>query len=116
MTSEEMVDLCVAALEDLKAEDIEVLDVRDLTTMTDYMVIASGSSSRKVKAMAGSVMEAAKARGLQPIGSEGEQTCDWILVDLGNVIVHAMQREPRLFYQLEKLWSSTEREQQIKSM
>ncbi len=110
MSPQQLVDLAVNALEDLKAEDIEVLDVREMTTVCDYMIIASGSSSRKVKAMADAVVEAAKHAGEQPVGTEGEQTSEWILIDLGDVIVHAMQREPRLFYQLEKLWSAAEAE------
>ena len=110
MQVEELRDLVLETLDDMKARDINVIDVRGKTSITDFMIIASGSSSRKVKAMANAVVEAAKHAGEQPVGTEGEQTSEWILIDLGDVIVHAMQREPRLFYQLEKLWSAAENE------
>ncbi len=110
MTPEQLVDLAVEALEDIKGEDIRVIDVRGTTTITDYMIIVSGSSDRKVKALANSVSVKAKENGITPIGMEGQQQGEWVLVDLNDVIVHAMQRETRLFYQLEKLWGSTEAE------
>ena len=105
MTSEALVELAVEALEDLKAFDIQVLDVRGLTSIADFMVIASGTSSRQVQAMAASVVERAKQQGVEVLGVEGRETGDWVLCDLGDVIVHAMHPTARLFYQLEKLWS-----------
>lgn len=97
----------LAALDDLKAEDVSVLNVHAITTMTDFMVIASGRSARQVKAMARQVVESAKAAGRPPLGVEGEREGDWVLIDLGEVVVHAMQPEARDFYQLDKLWSES---------
>ncbi len=108
MTPEQLRDLAVEALEDRKGEDIQVLDVQRLTTISDYMIVVSGGSDRQVRALADSVVEKAKEAGVRPLGVEGEERGEWVLVDLGDVIVHAMQRPTRLFYQLEKLWSGGE--------
>ena len=105
MTSEKLAELIVTALEELKAMDIETLNVSKLTSITDYMIIASGRSDRQVKALADKVIEAAKENNIQPLGVEGKQQGEWILVDLGDVIVHIMHPSARLYYQLEKLWS-----------
>ena len=93
-----------AALDDAKAVDIRVLDVRKLTVITDYMIVASGRSSRQARALADSVQAAARAAGSKVIGLEGARASEWILVDLGGVIVHVMTPATRDFYQLEKLW------------
>ncbi len=92
------------ALEDLKADNLVVLDVRKVASFTDYMIFASGTSSRHVKAIAESVVEAARAAGLPPVGVEGEDVGEWVLIDLGDVVVHVMQPDVRLYYELEKLW------------
>ena len=105
MKVEELKKLAVSTLEDLKAEDILVLDVKDKTTVTDWIVVASGSSSRHVKSIANSVMAAAKEAGGNPLGCEGQEDGEWVLVDLGDVIVHVMQRQAREYYDLESLWS-----------
>ena len=97
--------LALQALENLKAENIVVLDVREQASFTDYMIFASGNSSRHVNAIAESVIEAAKASGNAPLGVEGEDAAEWILVDLGDAIVHVMLPDVRLYYELEKLWS-----------
>ena len=97
--------IVINALEDLKAFNIKILNVRKLTTITDRMIIASGNSSRQVSALADKVIEAAKERGIRPLGIEGLIDGDWALIDLGNVIVHIMRPAIRDYYQLEKLWS-----------
>ena len=95
----------VQALEDIKALDIQVIDVKNLTSITDTMIIASGRSDRQVRAMADKLIEKAKELGIPPLGVEGEQQGTWILVDLGDVIAHLMHPTARAYYQLEKLWS-----------
>ena len=96
--------LALQAVEALKAEQVVVLDVRDICSFTDFMIFASGNSTRHVNAIAESVVEAAKAAGQPPIGVEGEDIGEWILVDLGDVVVHVMLPDVRLYYELEKLW------------
>jgi len=105
MNSEQLSDLVVQALEDLKGNDIVRLDVRNLTTVTDYMVVASGTSNRHVKALADAVAEKSKDAGHRPIGVEGEEGSEWVLIDLGDTLVHVMLPRVREFYNLEKLWS-----------
>ncbi len=105
MSPRNLRDHVVRALEDLKGRDIVALDVTRATSVTDYMVIASGTSNRHVKALVDNVLESSKAQGVPPFGVEGRQSNDWVLVDLGDVVVHVMQREARAFYDLERLWS-----------
>ena len=105
MDVEQLRDLAVAALEDRKGRDIVVLDLRERSSFTDYMVIASGSSSRQVQALAENVVYEAKQQGEQPVGTEGFGGGEWALVDLVDVVVHVMLPETRDFYNLEKLWS-----------
>ena len=109
MQSKQLEQLAVKALEDMKAKDIVVLDVRKLTTITDAMIIASGTSTRHVKALADNVVEQAKLAGCRPLSVEGEREAEWVLVDLADVIVHVMLPATRDFYQLEKLWRMEER-------
>ena len=94
----------VAALEDIKARDIDVFDVTHLTTMFDRVIIASADSARQLKALAGSLQEKAKAAGGRVYGVEGEEGGDWALVDLGDIVVHIMQPAVRSHYNLEELW------------
>ena len=97
--------MAVTALEELKAENIVVLDVSARASFTDTMIFASGKSTRHVSSIAGSVIDAAKAASMPPIGVEGETVGEWVLVDLGDAIVHVMLPDTRVFYDLEKLWS-----------
>lgn len=97
--------LVVDALEDMKAVDIKVLDVRGMTAITDFMVIASGTSDRHVKSLARNVLDVTRERGARALGVEGEREGDWVLVDLRDVVVHLMRPEIRDFYNLEKLWA-----------
>lgn len=99
-----MLNKIIAALEDIQASDIKIIDVRAQTSITDYMIIASGRASRHVKAVAQKLMEDMKAHGLASISSTGLESGDWVLVDFGDFIVHVMQRESRQFYNLEGLW------------
>jgi ribosome-associated protein len=105
MNSEQLSDLVVDALEELKAIDIVRLDVRKLTTVTDYMIVASGTSNRHVKALADNVAEKAREAGHKPAGVEGEEGSEWVLLDLQDALVHVMLPRVREFYNLEKLWS-----------
>lgn len=108
MPSEELVKLVVAALEDLKAQDIISINVREKTSVTDFMVIASGTSSRHVKSLVDNVLEKVKEQGVRPLGSEGLDSGEWALLDLGDVVVHVMQVATRQFYDLERLWQGAE--------
>lgn len=108
MHNEELKDLVLDALDDLKAKDVTVLDVRGQSTVTDFMVIASGTSDRHVKSLANKVIDKARAAGIKPYGIEGERIGEWILVDLVDVVVHVMMPQTREFYSLEKLWSVRE--------
>ncbi len=105
MQVEELRDLVVTTLEDMKAFDIVTLDVRGKTSITDFFVIATGSSDRHVKSSAESVAFQAKQAGQAPIGTEGLQEGEWALIDLNGVVVHVMQAKVRDFYQLERLWN-----------
>ena len=95
----------VAEIEELKGDRVEVLDVKELTDMTDYMVVVTGRTDRHVRAITEKIVMSAKHRDAPPLGVEGERVGEWVLVDLCDVIVHVMQPETRDLYQLEKLWS-----------
>jgi ribosome-associated protein len=99
-----MLSKILKSLDDIQAIDVKVIDVRKQTTITDYMIIASGRASRHVKAIAQKVMEDMKEQGLPPINSTGLEHGDWALIDLGDFLVHVMQPESRQFYNLEGLW------------
>ena len=95
----------LAALDDLKARDVREIDVRDKSSVTDLLVVASGTSSRHVKSIADEVVKKAKHAGLPPIGVEGQREAEWVLVDLGDIVVHVMLPRTREFYGLERLWT-----------
>jgi ribosome-associated protein len=97
----------LAALDDMKALEVKFLDVRGLTDIADFMVIASGTSDRHVRSVAQRVVEKAKEAGFRPHGVEGQQDGDWVLIDLNEMIVHVMLPRVREFYGLEKLWDMT---------
>ena len=103
--SDRLLEIVLAALDDMKGVDVRVIDVRELTSITDRMVIVSGTSTRHVKALAENVALQAKQHGYQLLGVEGENAAEWVLVDLVDVVVHIMMPEIRDFYALEKLWS-----------
>jgi ribosome-associated protein len=105
MESAELKQLVIDALDDLKGVNIVELDVRDLTDVMDYLVIASGTSNRHVKSLAENVLTRARETGLRPLGVEGQDSADWVLVDFGDVVLHVMLPATRDFYDLERLWS-----------
>ena len=105
MTATALRDCIVTALEDIKGHNIRALDVSEVTSITDFMVLVSGTSNRHVKAMVDQVVETAKEFGEPVRGVEGRETYEWVLLDVGDVIVHVMQKEAREFYDLERLWS-----------
>lgn len=104
MHSRQVLSLAENALADVKAREVRVMDVRKLTTVTDYMIIASGTSDRHVRSIADRLVEKATTAGEPPLGVEGQDGGEWVLVDLQDVVVHIMQPRVRDFYKLEKLW------------
>lgn len=117
MNIKKLIDITLTALNDAKALDVTVFEVSKLTSISDYMIIASGRSNRQVSSLADKVVEAAKENGIQPLGVEGKTDSEWVLVDLGDIIVHIMQPDTREYYQLEKLWGNdTDREEQAETL
>ena len=107
MTSLEKCELITSAADDLKAERIEVLDVRDKTSVADYFIVCTGTSDRHVQSIAEKVEEKLLEYKIKPIRSDGERT-GWMLQDFGDVFLHVMREEQRQFYDLESLWKSTQ--------
>lgn len=97
-------DFVIDKIDDLKGQDIIAMDVKGKSSITDCMIICTGTSTRHVVSIADHVVQESRAAGLLPLGVEGEATADWVVVDLGDVIVHVMQDESRRLYELEKLW------------
>lgn len=97
-------DFVIDKIDDLKGQDIIAIDVKGKSSITDCMIICTGTSTRHVVSIADHVIQESRAAGLLPLGVEGEATADWVVVDLGDVIVHVMQDESRRLYELEKLW------------
>ena len=106
MELEQLQQLVIEKLDDMKAQDIKVIDVRGKSSITDLMIIATGNSTRHVKSLAQTVELAAQEAGVKPLGMEGEQQGDWVLLDLNDVILHVMLANVRDFYNLEKLWEA----------
>jgi ribosome-associated protein len=105
----EIADRAIAVLEDHKATDIRCLDVAHLTSITDYMIVATGRSDRHVRALSNALIEYCKENGIEVLGAEGQDAAEWILVDLVDVIVHVMLPKTRDFYDIEKLWDMSPR-------
>lgn len=105
MQTDELLNIVQTVLDERKGQYITTLDVRGKTSFTDYMVVATGTSDRHIRSLCEYVSEKVKENGLKPLGIEGDQGSDWVLLDLGDVIVHVMTAQAREFYQLEKLWS-----------
>ncbi|CAH9049502.1 Ribosomal silencing factor RsfS [Pseudoalteromonas holothuriae] len=104
MNSEQLLDFALDKVDDMKARDVVKLDVRDISSVTDYLVICSGNSKRHVQSIADHVAKEARHAGEEPMGQEGLDIGEWALVDLGDVVVHVMQDQTRSLYDLEKLW------------
>ncbi|MGZ4980512.1 MAG: ribosome silencing factor [Methylobacter sp.] len=105
MQAEQILKIVQDVLDERKGQNITTLDVRGKTSFTDYMVVVTGTSDRHLKSLCEYVSEKLKENGVKPLGMEGDLGSDWVLLDLGDVIVHAMTVQARDFYQLEKLWS-----------
>ncbi|NIY84434.1 ribosome silencing factor [Vibrio hepatarius] len=104
MQLEELNDFLVDKVDDMKAQDIKTVDVQGKSSITDYMIICTGTSKRHVSSIADHVAQEAKQAGMEPLGIEGEKEGEWVVLDMGTTIVHVMQEEQRELYQLEKLW------------
>lgn len=105
MHGQELQSFVIDKLEDLKGQDIVTIDVSKISSITDCMIICTGTSSRHVSSIADHVVQSVRKAGLMPLGVEGEAIGDWVVVDLGDVIVHVLQEDSRRLYELEKLWS-----------
>jgi ribosome-associated protein len=116
MQTKELLQLVKEVLDDRKGQDITVLDVEGKTSITDFMVIVTATSERHANALASYVLEKVKEKGLIPLGLEGEKGSDWVLLDLGDVILHSMTAKARDFYQLEKLWTINRTEELVEDL
>lgn len=105
MQLEALNDFLIDKADDMKAEDIKILDVQGKSSITDFMIVCTGTSKRHVASIADHVARQAKIAGLEPIGIDGEAEGEWVVVDMGTAMLHIMQEEYRELYQLEKLWS-----------
>jgi len=109
MRPKQLRQLVYRALDDAKAQDIALLDVRKVAYFTDYMAIATGTSNRHVQSIADKVVDSLRDNGRRPVGVEGVKQGDWVLIDFGDMVVHVMRAQTRDFYNLEKLWSEGKR-------
>ncbi|HEY8519742.1 MAG TPA: ribosome silencing factor [Gammaproteobacteria bacterium] len=108
-----LAELALAALHDMKAQDVKAMDVRHLTSVTDTMIVAAGRSDRHVRAIADALIERVERAGIKPLGVEGQDAGEWVLVDLGDVVVHVMLPRVRDFYGIEKLWDISARDEAV---
>jgi len=106
LSTQQLTKIAIAALEDIKAKDIKVMDVAHLSSLFETMIIASGDSNRQVRSLADNVQKKLKEAGAEIIGIEGEQVGEWVLVDAGGLVVHVMHPAVRLHYNLEELWGA----------
>jgi ribosome-associated protein len=114
--SKKKLDQCIVeALEDVKGIDIVSLDVSKVTDIADKMILATGTSTRQVKALANRVLDETRELGYRPIGAEGKETAEWILIDFADIVVHVMLPDAREFYDLERLWSATAKQRDSRS-
>jgi len=104
MTETNLREVIIEALEDIKGIDIRTLDVRELTSVVDFMIVATGASTRQVKALSENVSKEAKQAGFMPISTEGQESAEWVLIDFGDISVHVMLPDARELYDLERLW------------
>ena len=104
MNIKKLLDIVLTSLNDGKAIDVDLYDVKKLTSMSDYILITSGRSSRQVSALADKLIQTVKENKFETLGIEGKTEGEWVLVDLGDIIVHIMHPSSREYYQLEKLW------------
>lgn len=111
MLIDELEQIAVNALEELKGNDISVMDISEMTDVTNRLIIASGTSNRHVRSLAENVVVEAKRAGVLPLGREGEDSGEWVLIDLGDIVVHVMLPETRDYYNLEKFWADFKREE-----
>ncbi|MGR9044422.1 MAG: ribosome silencing factor [Gammaproteobacteria bacterium] len=116
MQTDELLKIVQDVLDEHKGHNITTIDVSDKTTVTDYMVLATGTSDRHIKALADYVTEKVKENGFQPLGQEGGLGSDWVLLDLGDIILHLMTDQARNFYQLEKLWSVEQKSEALNAL
>jgi len=109
LTPRQLADLAIKVLDDHKAQDIQCLEVSHLTTMMDYMIVATGRSDRQVRALGDALITFCKENGIEVLGAEGFDAAEWLLVDLVDVVVHVMLPKAREFYEIEKLWDISPR-------
>ena len=107
MELQKLQEIVVSALEDIKGRDIEVINTSKLTALFDRIVIASGDSNRQVKSLARNVQDKVREAGAEVLSLEGDEQGEWVLVDLGDIVVHVMQPSIRAYYNLEELWQTT---------
>ncbi|MCL2590024.1 MAG: ribosome silencing factor [Betaproteobacteria bacterium] len=106
MNTSDLEQIVISALEDIKARDIEVIDTSRLTSQFERIIVASGDSGRQTRALARNVLDCAHTAGVKALGIEGEENGEWVLVDLGEIVVHVMQPAIRAYYRLEELWAA----------